>query len=145
MIRPFPATPGRAVAHLGESVNNAAGGGAMYSSTTPNRRTTLTPSRYIPPSPLPESQSSSQQHQQTLPAFVPLKHRVVAHDPQLKAVMEQDAASVDAALRALRDGKSERRRQHEGMKVELVEEERWWENECERLRKEGADVVKCES
>ena len=128
-------TPGRGAAQLGESINNA---GGMYSATTPNRRTTLTPSRYLPPSPMPGSQSFSQ----TQPSFVPLKHSVVANDPHLKAVMEQGAANIDAALRGLRDGKSERRRKHEGVKVELLEEERWWENECERLRKEGSDVVK---
>lgn len=126
----------------------------------------MTPSRYIPPSPLPGTslgggslvgtssshphhhhhQQQQQQGQQASqkPTFIPLQYRVVSSDPHLKVTMEQDKANVDATLRALREGKSERRRKHEGLKVELLEEERSWENECERLRKEGAQIVKGE-
>jgi len=100
----------------------------------------MTPSRYIPPSPLPGTSLGSQQTAN--PTFVPLQHRVVSSDAHLKITMEQDKANADATLRALREGKSERRRKHEGLKVELLEEERWWENECERLRREGAQIVK---
>lgn len=81
---------------------------------------------------------------QSSTGFGGIRYRVVANDAQLRQVMERDQSYMDRAAREVRDARSEWRRQHEEMKVELVEEERRWENECERLRKEGAQMVKSE-
>lgn len=183
--QPFPGTPSRGLyasqlggagasntgAEAGPSINNKAGG-SYARSTTPARRSTLTPSRYIPPSPIPglndtvyasssQSQSQSQlqgaggigssQSTSSSTTYAPIisfqdpKYRVLANNADLKAAMEYSQNNVDAALKNLKHGKSERRRAVEGFKVELLEEERRWESECERLRKDGADVVKSKS
>lgn len=124
----FPATPTRPGT---TAINNT--------QTTPNgqplRTLALTPSRYVPPSPNVTKQDGP-------PQFASLPTRLSPEDGQCRALVDRDQASLDATLRAVREGKSERRRRHEGVKVELIEEERKWEMECERLRREGADVVK---
>ena len=61
---------------------------------------------------------------------------------KLKEAIEHDIPAMEAALRLVRERKSERKRMHEEMRSELLEEERRWGQECERLRREGADVVK---
>ena len=132
----FPATPTRP-GTTATAINNI--------QTTPNANTggrtalTLTPSRYIPPSPrLPVLQGDGP----PAPEFASLPARLSGEDGALRTLVDRDQASLDSTLRAVREGKSERRRRHEGVKVELIEEERMWEHECERLRREGADVVK---
>lgn len=150
--RGLPSTPSRAL-YASQSgsqpaeastINNASG-----SRATPRRKSALTPQRYIPPSPLPGFASGSQSSQpasqsSTYPSisFQDPKYRVLADNTELRTIIEQSQNNIDAAIRNLKHGKSERRRAHEALKVELLEEDRRWEGECERLRKEGADVVK---
>lgn len=164
--RGVPATPSRALhaSKSGSQQPGAAAGGtvnntAQESRFTPRRKSTLTPSRYIPPSPLPGlSQSSSQvsssqaagsqsQAVSIYPAisFQDPKYRALSDNVELRTVIEETQNNIDNAIRALKHGKSERRRAHEALKFELLEEDRRWEGECERLRKEGADVVKGET
>lgn len=162
--RGVPATPSRGLrASKSSNQQSGADGGAVNNTAqesrfTPRRKSTLTPSRYIPPSPLPGlSQSSSQgsssqavgsqtQAVSLYPSisFQDPKYRLLADNVELRTVIEETQNNIDNAIRALKHGKSERRRAHEALKVELLEEDRRWEGECERLRKEGADVVKGE-
>jgi predicted nucleic acid-binding Zn-ribbon protein len=64
---------------------------------------------------------------------------------KVRETIESDMAAWDAALRLARERKSDKKRRHEQMKNDLLEEERRWQQECERLRREGADVVKGEA
>lgn len=129
---------------------------SRLASSHQQRRSTLTPSRYIPPSPLPSAIASLASHQQqhhasssasqllstAIPGYAGLRYRVIASDAELKSAMDADCAAVDAALKDLRMAKSDRRRRHEAVKVELLQEERTLESECERLRREGGLIVK---
>lgn len=103
---------------------------------------TLTPSRVL----ASPSTLSINGTQHSLPDlnFPPLSTRIVAESSKLKQEVENGMHRMDATLRAARERKSEKRRAHDEMRVELLEEERRWEQECERLRKAGADVVKGE-
>lgn len=158
-----PSTPSRGLqasqsgsqgATSGSTINNTA---PQESRFTPRRKSTLTPSRYIPPSPLPglhqsASQSSSSQitasqGSQAISIYPSIsfqdpKYRALADNVELKIVIEQTQNNIDNAIKVIKHGKSERRRAHEALKIELLEEDRRWEGECERLRKEGADVVR---
>lgn len=153
--RGFPSTPSRGLqaSQLGSqaegtsTINNNATG-----TRTPSRRkSNLTPSRYIPPSPLPGLHTSSQSSQGgSQSAYLSIsfqdpKYRSLADNAELRALIEHSQNTIDATIRNLKHGKSERRRAHEALKVELLEEDRRWDGECERLRKEGADVVKGQS
>lgn len=153
--RGFPSTPSRGLqasqsgSQATETSSSTINNNALESRYTPRRKSTLTPSRYIPPSPLPGlSQSGSQSSQGagqsvfSSISFQDPKYRALADNAELRAVIEQTQNNVDAAIKAIKHGKSERRRAHEAVKVEMLEEDRRWETECERLRKEGADVVK---
>lgn len=112
------------------------------SQATPARRQTLTPSRHIP-SPTTLMINGSQQPLPEL-NFPPLPTRIVAMSSKVRETIESDMAAWDAALRLARERKSDKKRRHEQMKNDLLEEERRWQQECERLRREGADVVKGE-
>lgn len=168
--RGLPATPSRGLQasqsqsgsqHAESSTSSTINNTVQESRFTPRRKSTLTPSRYIPPSPLPgvlrqsssqgpsnsQTGNQSQGQQQSISIYPSIsfsdpKYRSLADNVELRIVIEQTQNNIDNAIKVIKHGKSERRRAHEALKIELLEEDRRWEGECEKLRKEGADVVK---
>jgi chromosome segregation ATPase len=68
----------------------------------------------------------------------PLPTTVFANDAALKATLNADMSSLDFSLRTLLTAKNERKRQHEAVLSELIEEGRRYERESQRLSEQQA-------